>query len=93
MNEVSCIQPEWTILEPNVAWVRQPPESTMTDPTNFPIYRSGMTFKHFIPAFNIWFAQGGRVANLVGIRADESAQQFSRHQLPAQAASVAGAAV
>lgn len=66
---------------------------TMTDPTNFPIYRSGMTFKHFIPAFNVWFAQGGRVANLVGIRADESAQQFSRHQLPAQAASVAGAAV
>ncbi|ECL1460376.1 DUF3440 domain-containing protein [Salmonella enterica] len=76
VNGVSCIQPEWTAWEPGVAWVRPPPEGTITDPAYFPFYRSGMTFESFVPAFNAWFSQDGRAATLVGIRADESLNRF-----------------
>ncbi|EIW3691089.1 phosphoadenosine phosphosulfate reductase family protein, partial [Salmonella enterica] len=64
VNGVSAVQPEWTAWELGVAWVRQPPTDSVTDPAYFPFYRSGMTFESFVPAFNTWFAQGVRAATL-----------------------------
>lgn len=73
---VSTYQPEWTCWQPDVAWVRQPPASAITDPGYFPFYRQNMTFEEFVPAFGKWFAAGRPAAMLVGIRADESLQRF-----------------
>lgn len=73
---VSQLQPTWTAWEPGKTWVRQPPETAITDTSSFPFYKAGMTFEAFIPAFNSWVMQGKPGIVLTGIRADESLNRF-----------------
>ncbi|EJM1007871.1 phosphoadenosine phosphosulfate reductase [Klebsiella oxytoca] len=73
---VSQLQPTWTAWEPGKTWVRQPPETAITDTSRFPFYKAGMTFEAFIPAFNSWVMQGKPGIVLTGIRADESLNRF-----------------
>ncbi|MDP1164947.1 phosphoadenosine phosphosulfate reductase domain-containing protein, partial [Klebsiella pneumoniae] len=39
VNGVSQFQPEWVCWEPDVEWVRQPPDEAITDMAYFPFYR------------------------------------------------------
>lgn len=76
-NGVSQIQPIWTAWEPNVDWVRMPPDDAITDPDFFPFYRHPITFEDFMPAFSTWFSRNRSAAMLIGIRADESLNRFA----------------
>lgn len=74
-NAVSQFQPHWVCWDETKpdAWVRDMPESAITD---FPFFRRGMEFEEFVPAFGDWISAGGRTACLVGIRSDESLNRF-----------------
>jgi predicted phosphoadenosine phosphosulfate sulfurtransferase len=77
-NAVSVYQPKWMCWDPAAkeAWIRQPPESGITDPATFPFFREGMEFEEFVPEFGEWYADGETTACLVGIRSDESLNRF-----------------
>ncbi|ENF2114235.1 phosphoadenosine phosphosulfate reductase family protein, partial [Shigella sonnei] len=69
-NSLSQYQPEWQCWEPDVEWVRQPPQDAITDPDFFCFYQPGMTFEQFVREFAEWFSQKRPVAMMIGIRAD-----------------------
>lgn len=77
-NACSQIEPEWTAWDPEKQdlWVRQPEPESITDPSFYPFYYSGMPFEEFVPAFGEWYAKGKPCACFVGIRADESLNRF-----------------
>lgn len=78
VNGVSQLQPEWVCWEPDVEWVRTPPENAITDMSFFPFYRYAMTFEEFVPSFSDWYSrkQEGGTAILTGVRSDESLNRF-----------------
>lgn len=80
-NETSVYDPMYTAWDParRDRWVRPLPEQpgVISDEGYFPFYRFGMTFEDFVSGYDAWYAaQGGPVASLVGIRADESMNRF-----------------
>lgn len=77
-NAVSVYEPKWLCWEPEKreAWIRDPPEASITDPEYFSFFRRGMEFEEFVPEFGEWYAQGQTTACLVGIRSDESLNRF-----------------
>ena len=80
-NEASVYDPMFTAWDPAKSdrWVRPLPDcpGVISDPAHFPFYKFGMTFEDFVSAYDAWYAaQGGAVASLVGIRADESLNRF-----------------
>jgi predicted phosphoadenosine phosphosulfate sulfurtransferase len=80
-NETSVYDPMFTAWDParRERWVRPLPDEpgVISDPAHFPFYRFGMTFEDFVSEYDAWYAaQGGLVASLVGIRADESMNRF-----------------
>jgi 3'-phosphoadenosine 5'-phosphosulfate sulfotransferase (PAPS reductase)/FAD synthetase len=77
-NAVSVYEPRWTCWdsEQQKAWIRNPPENAITDPSAFPFFSPGMEFEEFVPEFGEWYAQGQSTACFVGIRTDESLNRF-----------------
>ena len=77
-NAVSQYEPRWICWDPTQKenWVRQPPPNAITDPKHFPFYTPNMEFEDFVDAFAHWYAQSEPLAQLVGIRADESLNRF-----------------
>lgn len=77
-NAVSVFEPKWKCWDADVeeAWIRRPPEGSITDPGYFDFFRDGMEFEEFVPEFGEWYAQGQSTACLVGIRSDESLNRF-----------------
>lgn len=75
---VSMIEPEWTCWDPDKRdlWVRDLPQSAITDGAALPFYSPGMSFETFVAEFNTWWGGGRTAACLVGIRADESLNRF-----------------
>lgn len=76
VNGVSQLQPEWIAWEPDVPWVRTPPEYAITSEQYFPFYRSAMTFEDFVRDFGYWFAGRKSTVILTGVRADESPNRY-----------------
>jgi predicted phosphoadenosine phosphosulfate sulfurtransferase len=77
-NAVSVYEPFWIPWEKEKkdAWIRQPPENSITDVEFFPFFRKGMEFEEFVPEFGEWYSQGKLCACFVGIRTDESLNRF-----------------
>jgi predicted phosphoadenosine phosphosulfate sulfurtransferase len=77
-NAVSVFEPKWLCWDPAVpnAWIRQPPDGAITDPSTFDWFHPGMEFEDFTPAFGEWYAQGVPTACMVGIRSDESLNRY-----------------
>ena len=77
-NAVSVYETHWICWEESKkdAWIRNPPESAITDIKYFPFFHSGMEFEEFVPLFGEWFAEGKSCACFVGIRTDESLNRF-----------------
>lgn len=77
-NAVSVFEPFWMCWDPNCreAWIREPPETAITDESYFPFFQRGMEFEEFVPLFGEWYSQGQSTACLVGIRSDESLNRY-----------------
>lgn len=77
-NACSYFEPEWTCWDPakREAWVRDPPEGTLTFEHRPSFYSTGMTFEEFVPAFAEWYAGGKLTAVFVGIRCAESLNRW-----------------
>lgn len=77
-NAVSVFQPKWTCWDPDAedAWIRRPPEGSITDPDYFPWFSAGMEFEELVPEFGEWYADGHKTACMVGIRSDESLNRY-----------------
>lgn len=80
-NAVSVFSPHWCCWEPNQKWIRELPDhpSVINDQSYFPFYEYRMEFEHFIEIFPEWLGEktGSPVAQLVGIRADESNNRYN----------------
>lgn len=74
-NAVSAYEPSWTAWDPDKrdSWVRKPPEDAIT---SYDWYVPGMEFEEFIVLWADRYAEGASLAQLVGIRADESLNRF-----------------
>jgi predicted phosphoadenosine phosphosulfate sulfurtransferase len=59
-NAVSAFEPFWLCWAPDAraAWVREPPESAITDESFFPFFSRGMEFEEFVPEFGRWYGKG-----------------------------------
>lgn len=77
-NAVSQYEPQWMCWEPGREddWIRTPPDMAITDEARLPWFRRGMEFEELVPEFNRWYADGGLMASLVGIRSDESLNRW-----------------
>lgn len=77
-NAVSQYQPQWRCWAPSTksSWVRQPPDTAITDEKYFSFFREGMEFEEFVPEFGHWFGGGKLTACFVGIRTDESLNRW-----------------
>jgi predicted phosphoadenosine phosphosulfate sulfurtransferase len=77
-NAVSVYEPHWVCWDPTAkaAWIRQPPDMAITDPSSLPFFRGGMEFEEFVPLFGEWYGEGETCACFVGIRSDESLNRF-----------------
>jgi predicted phosphoadenosine phosphosulfate sulfurtransferase len=75
-NAVSQFQPKWKCWDPEEKdrWVREYP-SRAYDTSGLDFIKDGMEFEELVPAFGRWVHEG-RVACLVGIRADESLNRY-----------------
>lgn len=74
-NGVSNYEPKWMAWDPakEDAWIRPlPPQAH----EQYDWYQPGMEFEEFIVLWAEWYADGGSLAQLVGIRADESLNRF-----------------
>lgn len=77
-NGCSLFEPHWCCWETGFesGWVRQLPDhpSVINDQSFFSFYEYRMEFEHFIDEFPKWLSDrvGEPIAQLVGIRADES---------------------
>jgi predicted phosphoadenosine phosphosulfate sulfurtransferase len=80
-NAVSVFSPHWCCWEPGVEWIRDLPEhpSVISDQSHFSFYEYRMEFEHFIDIFPEWLGEqtGLPVAQLVGVRADESNNRYN----------------
>lgn len=76
-NGVSNYEPRWLAWDPDKrdAWVREMPDGASTE-DRYPWYVPGMEFEEFIVLWADWYADGDTLAQLVGIRADESLNRF-----------------
>lgn len=74
-NGVSNYEPTWTAWDDDKqdAWIRPKPSDATTD---YPWYVPGMEFEEFIVLWADWYADGDSLAQMVGIRADESLNRF-----------------
>lgn len=77
-NAVSVYQPRWLCWDKECkdAWVRDAPTQGIFDESYFPFFERGMEFEEFVPEFSEWLADGKKLAQLVGIRANESLNRF-----------------
>lgn len=77
-NAVSMYQPQWMCFDPACRgdWVREPPETAITDESYFPFFRRGMEFEEFVPEFGHWYGGDKLTACFVGIRTDESLNRW-----------------
>jgi predicted phosphoadenosine phosphosulfate sulfurtransferase len=77
-NAVSVFEPKWQCWDPDRRgdWIREPPESAITDESKWCWFRRGMEFEEFVPEFNKEYSQDKLTACLVGIRADESLNRY-----------------
>lgn len=77
-NAVSVYETHWVCWEQESrdAWIREYPESAISDPEAFPFFWPGMEFEEFVPEFGEWYAEGKSCACLVGIRSDESLNRY-----------------
>jgi len=77
-NAVSVYQPRWLCWDKECkdAWVRDAPAQGIFDEVYFPFFERGMEFEEFVPEFSEWLADGKKLAQLVGIRANESLNRF-----------------
>lgn len=77
-NAVSQFDSHWVCWDPDKrdAWIRQPPDIAITDPSTFPFYTHAMEFEEFVPAFGEWYGQGEATACFVGIRSRESLNRW-----------------
>lgn len=80
-NAVSVFSPHWCCWEPGIPWVRELPDlpCVISDQSYFPFYEYRMEFESFIAEFPSWLETktGSPVAQLVGIRADESNNRYN----------------
>jgi len=82
-NGCSVFDPHWCCWESGAEkrWVRQPPNlpCVITDQEFFPFYRYRMEFEEFIEHYPRWLSEqlGSPIAQLVGIRADESNNRYN----------------
>jgi predicted phosphoadenosine phosphosulfate sulfurtransferase len=80
-NAVSVFSPHWCCWQPGVKWVRELPELScvIRDQNYFPFYEYRMEFETFVSGFPTWLEgkTGFPVAQLVGIRADESTNRYN----------------
>lgn len=82
-NGCSVFQPHWCCWEPELEkyWVRSIPDlkCVIKDQDYFPFYRYRMEFEEFIDHFPRWLSDrmGAPIAQLVGIRADESNNRYN----------------
>lgn len=80
-NAVSVFHPHWCCWEPGKEWIRPMPNlpCVISDQSYFPWYEYRMEFEHFIELFPDWLQEqtGHPVAQLVGIRADESNNRYN----------------
>ena len=77
-NAVSMYQPQWVCWDDQAKdlWVRDQPQDSITDISEFEWFTPAMEFEEFVPAFGRWYSQGKRTACFVGIRTDESLNRF-----------------
>jgi predicted phosphoadenosine phosphosulfate sulfurtransferase len=77
-NAVSVYEPFWKCWDHDKKedWIRELPESCISDINYFPFFRDGMEFEEFVPEFGEWYSQGKKTACLVGIRSDESLNRY-----------------
>lgn len=79
-NAVSAFDPFWCPWEPGNEenWIRPMPNhpAVISDQSYFPFWRYRMEFEEFAPEFSKWYANGEKLATLVGIRTDESLNRF-----------------
>ena len=78
-NAVSNFEPTWMAWDQNSkdVWVRPIPEQAKTlDSPDYDWYVPGMEFEEFVIEWADWYAQGEKLAVLVGIRADESLNRY-----------------
>lgn len=80
-NAVSVFEPHWCCWEPGASWIREMPDlpCVIKDFDYFSWYEYRMEFEHFIELFPEWLQEqtGHPVAQLVGIRADESNNRYN----------------
>jgi len=77
-NAVSVYEPKWICWDKDkkAEWIRELPETGISDEKFFDFFHKGMEFEEFVPLFGEWYAQNEECACLVGIRADESLNRF-----------------
>lgn len=83
-NSVSMYEPYWIFwdAEKKEKWVREMPSyNFVINESNNPLvfFKPKMTFEEFVVSFQNWFSethQNKKVANLLGIRANESLNRF-----------------
>jgi predicted phosphoadenosine phosphosulfate sulfurtransferase len=82
-NGCSLFEPHWVCWDEKDRkyWVREFPEvdCLINDPNYFPFYRHRMEFEEFIEHYPRWMSEqlGHPIAQLVGIRADESTNRYN----------------
>lgn len=82
-NAVSVFEPHWCCWDPELKnfWVRPIPDlpCVIKNQDFFPFYRYRMEFEEFVEKFPAWLEErtGGAIAQLVGIRADESTNRYN----------------
>jgi predicted phosphoadenosine phosphosulfate sulfurtransferase len=77
-NAVSNFDPRWICWDPDKKdiWVREKPETCVSEETDLPFFRRAMEFEEFMVEFGIWYGNGALTGAFVGIRADESLNRF-----------------
>lgn len=77
-NAVSVYEPKWICWDKDEKenWIRELPETGISDESYFEFFHKGMEFEEFVPLFGEWFSEGESCACFVGIRTDESLNRF-----------------
>lgn len=80
-NSLSFLEPTWIWWdkEKEPIWVRKMPKMDyVINEDNNPIdfYTKNMPFEEFVKHFAQWYGKGGKVANVVGLRTQESLNRF-----------------
>lgn len=79
-NAVSNFEPRWKCWDADrkELWVREVPKNkgVIKECGDYPFFRDGMEFEEFVILWAEWYAEGGNLAVMVGIRADESLNRF-----------------